>query len=75
MEAIQRAVQETLLEIALDTLDALKRVAFTTGRETQAIDVVRTKFKELLQPKDDIEKEEEEDDDLEKMIEEALVNA
>jgi hypothetical protein len=77
---IQRAVERILLDIALETLETLKRVAFTSGRETQAIDLVRTKFETLLQKHQEDTPAAgapaaEDEDDLEKMIEDALVNA
>ena len=73
MEALQRAVNDVLFQIATETLDALKERAFVGGKGGQAIDAAKAKIAEALHIPQDQEDEEEEDD-LEKMLEAALEN-
>jgi hypothetical protein len=70
METIKRALEETLMDVALDVAQTLKTLVFTTEKGMQTVDLVIAKVTEVLQQTKNMEH----DIDLEKMLEEALAH-
>lgn len=72
MEAIKTALEQALYEVAIDVLESLKTLAFHSSRGMQAADLVKAKVAEVLRH---IQQQEEEVNDLERLLEETLENA